>query len=191
MNLNVTHFYCTVYTLLKEPGYHDVFCFTSINQIFVRGNFLREEELLILILPAKVPKLSESELFWTFDSSEDFKVFPNCMHLGNRLISFMWILFMPVLPEPSSPFQLHLSNHSTIFQTLQEHSISGWSPSFYVIIIYGMVHLCSMQSPDCCQVSAHCCLLCLCIASKIAHLLPSCSLAMLSGCCLWDQVMRT
>lgn len=47
------------------------------------------------------------------------------MQLDNSLISLTCILFIPVIPEPLSPFQLHLSNHSTVLHALQDHSISA------------------------------------------------------------------
>lgn len=69
----------------------DIFCFISLDWIFVEANFLREKEAVNFSFSSKGSKslLPLLELFWTFESTKDFKGLPNYFKLGNSLSSFI------------------------------------------------------------------------------------------------------
>lgn len=77
------YIYCTSTWLSR-----DIFRFISFKK---EANFLREEEAVPFSFSSKSSKakLPLLELFWTFESSKDFKELPNCFQLGNSLSSFI------------------------------------------------------------------------------------------------------
>lgn len=103
-------------------------------------------------------------------------------------------LYLDFLPELCSSFQLHLSDHCTVFCTFQDHFILTRCSSFCLYRLWAGWTLLHAVC-DCCQAPCcGCCLLCPRAAASTAHLLPSrtvFAVSLLSGCCFRAQVVRS